>query len=460
MPHIPGHNEATADPKLSGFRVKTKADQEALKVLQALASQYPNILDLDVPEVPEDRLTSYSPSQSNIFEQGANLRADSQRLSEVTPGQVLTGASMVPGVGEVLDFANIPYSAFTGRDMYSGQEMTPAEASAWAVGGLLIPNVISGVGKQVAKKIKDIPGVDKLFKNLSDPQVDINSIVPDDIISADPKTKQRVLDNLEEMREEAFFSGDFDEDELFALDQQIGSIQNRISTPVRPTLRSNVGKYELVTDPSRSFDEVTYQQTIFDENDAASVYGAKLNRSLDKPDVWDLSLQVEPGSSRRETAELIQAVTDNIMVGDRFQSTFSTDSYDMMLKFLKRRGKVVGAMEYRPLNRMGGEGASRQPMFGLTQAETERLFNAGKRGPDGKVIDHYRTNPEMQKIKNKVDSYLKEYGLPQSIDNGAGIPSFPNPVIERIQARPEGALFKKGGYATKKKRKQGYSIKR
>ena len=197
MPHIPGH------------RVVKKGEQEALDILSALANQYDlsGLSEIDTSEIPErrDRLTSYSPSQLNIFEQDANLRAGRQRLSEVTPGQVLTGASMVPGVGEVLDFANIPYSAFTGKDMYSGQEMTPAEASAWAVGGLLIPNVISGVGKQVAKKIKDIPGVDKLFKNLSDPQVDINSIVPDDIISADPKTKQRVLDNLEEMREEAFF---------------------------------------------------------------------------------------------------------------------------------------------------------------------------------------------------------------------------------------------------------------
>lgn len=453
MPHIPGH------------RVRTKSDEEALKVLGALASQYPNLLNrLDIPEDTEDRLTSYSPSQSSIFEQDANLRAEQQRLSEVTPGEALFGASLMPGVGEIIgtgaDLVNIPYSAVTGKDIYFGGPMGPSEATTLFGVNLLLPTVVSGIGKQVSKKIKDIPGVDKLFKNLSDPQIDINSVVPDDIISADPKTKQRVLDNLEEMREEVFFSGNFDEDELFTLDQQIGSIQNRISTPVRPILRSNIGKYELVTDPSRSFNEVRYQQTIFDENDAASVYGAKLNRSLDKPDVWDLSLQVKPGSSRRETAELIQAVTDNIMVGERFQSTFSTDSYDMMLKFLKRRGKVVGAMEYRPLNRMGGEGASRQPMFGLTQAETERLFNAGKRGPDGKVIDHYRTNPEMQKIKNKVDAYLKEYGLPKSIDNGAGMPSFPNPVIERVQARPEGALFKKGGYVIKKKRKKGYGVKK
>lgn len=318
MPHEPGH------------RVRKRSDEEALEVLSALASQYANIpglAEFDIPEVPEDRLTSYSPSQESIFEQRENLRAGKERLSELTPEQVLTGASFIPGVGEVLDFANIPYTAVTGKDMFSGTPMGPKEASAWALGGLLVPNIIQGVGSRLfrgSRQSQELGG--QFLDNLStvtEDGGDVANYIPADLLEAPMSTRSEVAEAIEDhVQESVALDPDFTPEALAQLrrasdvllqGKNVGkSLPGRI--PAGKVGDEQLGSY--VFSEANTPNSISY---VFEGPDGIKddFYGIELFRQYDDAP-WNMNLRLPPGQDQKATFKLLQEVTDQIKVGESF----------------------------------------------------------------------------------------------------------------------------------------------
>ena len=483
MPHIPGHNEAIADPKLAGYRVKTKSDQDRLKVLLDLASQYENMPGreflpdpIDISEIPEDRLTSYSPSQERIFRRRAEARADRERfdkfMSETSPGDVLTAASFVPGVGEVLDFVNIPYTAVTGKDMYSGTPMGPKEASAWALGGILLPNIIQGVGQRLIRGSRQSQELGGEFlnnlMNVSEDGGNVANYIPDDLLSAPPSTRESISEALDDFLEESIaLDPDFTLDAADQIRQASDVIKRGSSKNLFKNLPDQIpagvtrdgkalGSYKfsyVASDPNKIVyelhDPAGIRQT---GNDVAGIV-------LERPDEafpWDMTFVVPDGQNSKTTFELLQKVTDQIKVGERFSASLSTDSYPLFLRLVDRSDAVVftNAVQYRPLNQMGRKGAGKvkKGILGLTADETQKIqgTNAFLKEDDA-FIFATKINANLPAgLTVKIEEPMK--GLFQIL--------FPIPVVERVAERTSKAFLRKGGYVVKKKRKKGYSVKK
>ncbi len=455
MPHEPGH------------RVRKRSDEEALEVLSALASQYPNIpglADFDIPEVPEDRLTSYSPSQQSIFEQRANLRAGKERFGELTPEQVLTGASFIPGVGEVLDFANIPYTAVTGKDMFSGTPMGPKEASAWALGGLLVPNIIQGVGSRLfrgSRQSQELGG--QFLDNLStvtEDGGDVANYIPADLLEAPMSTRSEVAEAIEDhVQESVALDPDFTPEALAQLrrasdvllqGKNVGkSLPGRI--PAGKVGDEQLGSYVFQADntPNRINYVLEGPDGIRDQQFGIGIY----RKYDDAP--WNMSLQVPPGQDQKTTFKLLQEVTDQIKVGEKFRASLSSDSYPLFLRLVERSKAVKfdpTNIKYEALNTLGrrGSGEVRKGILGLTSEQTQRL------------LDGYLTKDQASEFKKIVDAKLPD-GLKTKLDpfpDGSFELLFPIPLVERVAERTSKAFLRKGGYVVKKKRKKGYSVKR
>lgn len=118
-------------------------------------------------EESQDAIASAQARQSLLANYVPKEQGEIRQDNSTTMGQkALTAASFIPGVGEVLDLANIPYTAVTGKDMYSGQPGSVAEAAAWGIGGLLLPNVVDKSAKALYKTAKTAAnaGGDKVVK--------------------------------------------------------------------------------------------------------------------------------------------------------------------------------------------------------------------------------------------------------------------------------------------------------
>jgi len=121
---------------------------------------------------------------------------------------ILQSLGMAPGSGEVLDLVNIPYAAATGTDLYTGQPMSTTEASAWGLGGILIPNLIQGVGQRLFRFSRT--PAEKLgneflenLQTITPDGGDVKAYIPDELLNADPKTRQNVSLALDDFLEES-----------------------------------------------------------------------------------------------------------------------------------------------------------------------------------------------------------------------------------------------------------------
>ena len=453
MPHEPGH------------RVRKRSDEEALQVLSALASQYPNLTDFDIPEVPEDRLTSYSPSQESIFEQRENLRAGKERLSELTPEQVLTGASFIPGVGEVLDFANIPYTAVTGKDMFSGTPMGPKEASAWALGGLLVPNIIQGVGQRImrgSRQSKELGG--QFLNNLTtvtEDGGDVANYIPADLLDAPMSTRSEVAEAIEDHIEESIaLDPDFTPEALVQLrrasevllqGKNVGkNMPGRISAGKAGD--TPLGSYVFQADNTPNSINYILEQPGGIMN---SDFGIGLSRA-DEASPWNMNLQVPAGQDQKATFKLLQEVTDQIKVGEKFRASLSSDSYPLFLRLVDRSKAVKfdpKDIRYEELNALGrrGTGEVTKGILGLTSEQTQ-------------LLDTAMPKDQANEFKKIIDANLPA-GLKAKVDDFGGTEDLkkillPIPMVERVAERTSKAFLRKGGYVLKKKRKKGYGVKK
>ena len=378
MPHEPGH------------RVRQRSDQEALEVLSALASQYPNLTDFDIPEVLEDRLTSYSPSQQSIFEQRANLQAGKERFdldefrSETSPGDLLTGISMIPGVGDVIgtaaDFVNVPYTFLTGKDIYSGAAMGPSEASAWALGGILIPNIIQGVGQRLARGSRQSKQLGGEFLNnlggVTEGGGDVSNYIPIDLLDAPMSTRSEVAEAIEDHIEESIaLDPDFTPEALVQLrrasevllqGKNVGkNMPGRISAGKAGD--TQLGSYVFQADNTPNSINYILEQPGGIMN---SDFGIGLSRA-DASSPWDMNLRVPPGQDSKATFKLLQEVTDQIKVGEKFRANLSSDSYPLFLKLVQRSKAVKfdpKDIRYDTLNPVGRRSAGevKKGILGLT----------------------------------------------------------------------------------------------
>ena len=112
---------------------------------------------------------------------------------------VATTLSFAPVLGEVLDIINVPWAAATGTDMYTGREMSTSEASAWAAGGILIPNVLQKptqwLVKQGAKNADDIKRIiQPHLKNIDNAPEDLKPLLELQKKSSDLKAHLRQYD--------------------------------------------------------------------------------------------------------------------------------------------------------------------------------------------------------------------------------------------------------------------------
>ena len=112
---------------------------------------------------------------------------------------IATTLSLAPVLGEVLDIINVPWVAATGTDMYTGQEMSTSEASAWAAGGLVIPNVLQRptqwLVKQGAKNADDIKRIiQPHLKNIDNAPEDLKPLLQLQKKSSDLKAHLRQYD--------------------------------------------------------------------------------------------------------------------------------------------------------------------------------------------------------------------------------------------------------------------------
>jgi len=462
MPHEPGH------------RVRKRSDEEALEVLSALASQYPNLTDFDIPEVSEDRLTSYSPSQQSIFEQRANLQAGKERFdldefrSETSPGDVLTGITMIPGVGDLIgigaDIVNVPYTAVTGKDIYSGVPMGPLEATAWGLGTILIPNIIQGVGKRIFRGSRQAKKLGNEFLdnlgNVTEDGGDVASYIPANLLDAPMSTRSEVAEAIEEHIEESIaLDPDFTPEALTQLrrasevilrGRNLGkNLPGRISAGKAGD--TELGSYVFQADNNPNSISYILEQPGGIRN---SDFGIGINRA-DEGSPWNMNLQVPPGQNQKATFKLLQEVTDQIKVGEKFRASLSSDSYPLFLRLVDRSKAVKfdpKDIQYKKLNLLGrrGTGEVEKGILGLTSEQTQRVLG-------GNLI-----KDEANEFKKIIDANLPA-GLKtklKAFSSGYHELLFPIPLVERVAERTSKAFLRKGGYVVKKKRKKGYGVKK
>lgn len=474
MPHVPGHTEP-------GFKVTTKSDEEALKMLQQLAEQYEGI-GPQIPTPPEsnDKLYDYKDYELARNESRARAKlgqeAYDQFMDDLTVGNVLEATSMIPVVGEVLDFANIPYAYMTGKDMYSGDPMTAKEASAWAVGGLLVPNLFQSVGKRL-RNVSRGPAKDYAddFINrltlIGDEEFGGGSVkdyIPKDIYDQPAEVRTQFADYIEDALKDMEADPEFmmlDPDETSIAFAEMRDLMDGIvkgnkgaTAKAVADLKSPaiIGDYHLNTQTLNS-NNIDYE---FKTSGVVSNnLGIQLYRdAADMP--WNMNFRTPPGNTG-ETMELLQKVTDNIKVGETFKASLSSDSYPLMLRLVDRSENlqfVLDDVPYEKLNAWGRKGAGDldKGILGLTPQETRD------------VIDGNVDVKDIQKVVDKVNENLpqsfKDNNLRARIIGGSGGFSveFPVPTVKRVKERDPARRFglKEGGYVVKKKRKKGYRVKR
>jgi hypothetical protein len=172
-----------------------------------------------------------------------------------------------------------------------------------------------------------------------------------------------------------------------------------------------------------------------------------------------MNLRVPPGQDQKATFKLLQEVTDQIKVGEKFRASLSSDSYPLFLRLVDRSKAVKfdpKDIKYDTLNPLGnrGKGTVKKGILGLTSEQTQLLL-------EGNL-----TKDQANEFKKIIDSNLPA-GLktivnvfPSQSSGGNHELLFPIPMVERVAERTSKAFLRKGGYVVKKKRKKGYSLKR
>ena len=166
MPHIRKYNHggphpAKADPTrviIPGSQDETEETQSTLDDLANF--YYNNLVYFGLPirtKGTEDLVEDFSRAQLNK-------------------------AGFVPVLGEILDIINVPWTAATGTDMYSGDDTSTLESAAWAAGGLIIPNVlqkpVQWLIKAGAKNANDIKRlIAPYVRNIDDAPADLKPLL-------------------------------------------------------------------------------------------------------------------------------------------------------------------------------------------------------------------------------------------------------------------------------------------
>ena len=323
------------------------------------------------------------------------------------------------------------------------------------------------------------------LRNLTPDGGDIQRYIPDELLNADPRVRADVAEALD----------DFLEEYITLAPNATVDVADQIADAVKAIEKGNVKSLfpnlpdEIAAGVTKQGRDLgTYKFNPLDSSEDMITYqlydgagipidgtGVQLYR-WDKTKPWDMSISVPVGQDSKTTFKLLQAVTDQVKVGERFTASLSSDSYPLFLRLVDRSNavKFTGDIDYKFLNPIGrrGTGEVEKGILGLTAEQTQTLLNhqltpsqaedflkiINRNLPDG-LKAKVATNPHSTINLTKGVSPDDIITDPNIAQGYFGI-KLPVPEVERVAERTSKAFLRRGGYIVKKKRKKGYSVKK
>jgi hypothetical protein len=438
----------------------------------------------------------------------ASLRGGTKAGLRKSPISLLRASDDVVGAADDVvraaddpDLIGRPLTLSAGDELVGAADnVVPTTPSAYDIANAssTIDDLIDGVGTRLQYGRRTERGFtldesydigQKFFdnlRNLTPDGGDIQRYIPDELLNADPRVRADVAEALD----------DFLEEYIALSPNATVDVADQISDAVRAIEKGNVKSLfpnlpdEIAAGVTKQGRDLgTYKFNPLDSSEDMITYqlydnagfpiqetGVQLYR-YDKTKPWDMSISVPAGQDSKTTFKLLQAVTDQVKVGERFTASLSSDSYPLFLRLVDRSNavKFTGDIQYNFLNPLGrkGTGEVGKGILGLTPEQTQTLFthqlNPSQAEDFLKIIN--RNMPDGLKAKIAINPQSGNINLmkglspddfitdPNIVGGYFGI-KFPVPEVERVAERTSKAFLRRGGYIVKKKRKKGYSVKK